>query len=205
MNNKKDKIEIEVKQRGFLISQLVLTTLFWGSINFLLIAVGIFFVKSQIISIFITILMALVIFNICYIGEFRRVIKTETPIYKFRFSVSDKKIDIYLQNRLYKQYYWKDLDKIELVKEKYSGKRILTFRKKSNIIFHGPHLSDSVRLYNLVIFHRKVNYILSTLKKFAEILNKPFIEIPELKKLSDKEILDDLAEIERFKQLNNKK
>ena len=26
----------------------------------------------------------------------------------------------------------------------------------------------------------------------------------EVKKLSDKEILDDLAEIERFKQLNNK-
>ncbi|TKJ20963.1 MAG: hypothetical protein CEE43_10870 [Promethearchaeota archaeon Loki_b32] len=153
MNNKKDKIEIEVKQRGFLIGQLVLTTLFWGSINYFLIAVGIFFLKSQIIS-FLIIMMILVIFNISYRRAFKRVIKTETPIHKVRFSVSDKKIDIYLQNRLYKQYYWKDLDKIELVKEKYSGKRILTFRKKNNIIFHGPHLSDSVRLFNLVLFNK---------------------------------------------------
>lgn len=194
------KVEIKDSfKRYFIInlSPIIFIVIFIDSFVLVWFSTVIIFEGKNLIGPFLAILIS---FNFTFFFVIRIFIINMKPIQKTRFIISNDKIEIYLQNRLYLEFYWKDFNKIELVKEKanQSGGAIKSKGYKLNFIY--PCKTKSIRLYLLVSIKKNKNIIISTIKEFSKILNKQFIEIPKLEKV-EREILS--LEFTKLKNFNS--
>ena len=122
------------------------------------------------------------------------------PILEVKFSITKMKFEIFLQNRSYLVRYWDDLEKIELIREKYyiSMKDFYGRGYRLNFICHRNNIS--VRLYHFHLKKEKVRFLVSTIKDFTKKLNIPFIEISKIEKADTDDVVRELYQIDHFRK-----
>jgi hypothetical protein len=116
------------------------------------------------------------------------IIKVEKPIIYLKFFISTVKVELYLQNKLYLQLFWKNFERIEMIKQRYSkgypGGYIGICPKFK---FIGLNQSIDLNLIGLPFKRKKKTLIVASIKQFAEMLNKDFIEYSQMKMLNQEE------------------
>jgi len=102
-------------------------------------------------------------------------LKSIKPFYKVRILISNNEINMYLQNKLYLQYIWSNIEKIELMKFKHN---------EYKVNFLGREESGSIRLSFLIFKKKKRSKFLYSLRSYAKDLNINFSEL-QIKKVDD--------------------
>lgn len=127
------------------------------------------------------------------------IIKVEKPIKYLKFFISTVKVELYLQNKLYFQLSWKNFERIEMIKQRYSkgypgGYRGICPKFK----FIGINQSIDLNLIGLPFKRKKKTLIVALIKQFAEKLDKDFFEYSQMKMLNQEETYKIYSKIKNF-------
>lgn len=122
----------------------------------------------------------------------------QQPILEVKFSISHSKIEIYIQNRLYFNLTWDEIEIIELLKEKYYINPMYLGRGyKLNFLCQTK--TKAIRLYLFYLSKKKKKKIINIIKSFASSLNKKFLEKPTEK--ADKEdVFREYLQIDNYRK-----
>ncbi|MHA1232707.1 MAG: hypothetical protein ACTSPQ_18910 [Candidatus Helarchaeota archaeon] len=129
----------------------------------------------------------------------KKVFFIAVPKYRVKCFISDEEIIFYIQNRPYLKFFWKDIKKIELLKEKC----LKVFRYKENSNYRLNIITNNksiiVRLFILRFRKKSRELIISALKQYSKALKKDFIRISEINKLRLNELNEEIDQILNFK------
>ena len=102
------------------------------------------------------------------------------PVYRVKCQISLKIICFYIRDRIYLQFSWDDINKIEFLRERYAcgmGENIDTYKIKIYFL----NKIHCIRLYALRFRSKNVKLILSKLKEISSKLNIEIVEYNELR------------------------
>lgn len=143
-------------------------------------------------DIFLTIFLV-VVSNVSVMPIIIGWIRIASPFYKVKLVISTDSIDFYIQNSLYLQFPWNELERIELIRVSGIGYKLnFKSQKQSNI----------VRLYLFIFKRTRETLTIDTLKQFANRLNKEFIELPRERNDNRIDFRKDLEDIREFTREN---
>ena len=148
------------------------------------------------ISIFI---VSFITFTIILIWIIFLILKYGKPFENFKFLISNENITLYLQDKIFFQVFWKDVEKIEKINQGYSKGYpsfyqglcpLFKFSEKWRII--------TLNLIPLAYNRKQRTFIVALIMHFAELLNKKYEEVSEIKKLDEEETYALFKEIKEF-------
>jgi len=197
-----ERIEIEDSKKSEVIYKASLIIIFWMVINLMFI-ISIIIFRLDLMTIIFLIIFLLML-NLCFVSNIHTFLYN-IPIHRAKFVISNDSIEIYLQNHMYKRIFWKDIEKIELVKERYDGGLYNPYAGGFKLKFYGFNVPKSLRLYCLIVHQEEMDLILSSLAYFSKIMNKEFIEIQELEKSDFEDPAKEITEVNNFRKKTQKK
>ncbi|MHA1284958.1 MAG: hypothetical protein ACTSQP_20840 [Promethearchaeota archaeon] len=145
------------------------------------------------LGIIVILITCLVVFNIVSVPSFYLRIKESIPYLNVKFTISNDFIEIKVQDQQYLNLFWKDLIKVEIIKIKWQGIKI---------IFKGKEKSYSIRLDNLIQNKKYRNIIINKLEFFSKINNISCISI--IRKGTEEDWEEEKREMEKINNLRLK-
>jgi len=197
MNSDIFKIEDQFKGMLIFITILIICTLF---LPLIVVFISMTFFSTTVIytSNFGVIIFIQVFLAIFIIPIFVKHIRNNFPPYKVTFLASRTDFQIQIYNKTYKKYLWRDIKKVEFVKEKFSP--LTSSKNDVKMKIYTENSTKEVRLYLLKFRKSKIELIKLKIKEFAKIHNIEFIEKKEFEKVPLYERIKEFRKIQTFIQ-----
>jgi len=135
-------------------------------------------------------IILLIFVNIVFYSSLHDFSRFHKPIQRVKIVISEEKIEIFLQNRLFREYIWRYFEEVIITKEGFWGFRIN---------FRGSYSDEHIRLHVLAFDKSETKMVLSSLEAFSNHLKKDFIIANKKEKADDEEVQKEFKEFREFR------
>ena len=170
-------------------------------VNSFLLAVGItsIFVFEDIFGLVVFLALA-VIMDTAFFVAIHGLNSNLKPILRVKIVISEERIEIFVQNHSFREYLWREIEKIMIATETYAW-----MEKRFRIDMNGKYWQKHIRPDVFHLNKENTRKLIQSLKEYSTRLDKEYIVIAQREKGDWEEFQKEVDEIENFRRKFKKK